>query len=75
MIVKVEHTDTFGGEANCSWVNRVEFEVPDGSSNLAIVRRAKKELGYTNCRCNSSDLGDTIVLDPRGECTRIFIDF
>ena len=74
MIVKIEHTDTFGGEANYSWVQRAEITVPDGLSDLAIVRRAKREIGYTNCRCNRSELGETIVLDPVGVCARIFID-
>jgi hypothetical protein len=74
MKIKIEHTDTFGGDANYSWVNREEIEVPNNLSDLAIVRRAKKELGYSNHRCNRSDWGGTIVLDPVGECTRIFID-
>jgi len=72
--IRIEHTDTFGGEANYTWVHREEIEVPNNLSDLAIVRRAKKELGYSNHRCNRSDLGGTIVLDPVGESTRIFID-
>ena len=74
MILKIERTDTFGGEANYSWVQRSELQIPDGLSDLAIVRRAKKEIGYNNYRCNRSEMGETIVLDPVGECVRIFID-
>ena len=74
MILKIERTDTFGGAANYSWVQRSELQIPDGLSDLAIVRRAKKEIGYNNYRCNRSEMGETIVLDPVGECVRIFID-
>jgi hypothetical protein len=37
---KVEVTDTFGGEANYSWVNRFEVDYLKTNSTLAIVRAA-----------------------------------
>ena len=75
MQVQVEVTDTFGGEANYSWVRRYEVEVPEGASNRSIVRKVKKEIGYTGVRCQTTDWGDTITLDPRGCCERVFITF
>ena len=74
MRIQVEHTDTFGGEANYSWVNRVEFTVPDEASDLQIVRRAKAELGLTGVACKRNDLGDAIELRPIGYAQVVFID-
>lgn len=75
MQVQVEVTDTFGGEANYGWVRRYEVEVPEGASNRSIVRKVKKEIGYTGVRCQTTDYGDTITLDPVGCCERVFITF
>ena len=69
-----EYTDTFGGEANYAWVKRGEIEVPWDISDLALVRRVKKELGLESVRCKRETWGDTIVLKPVGTCTIIFIN-
>jgi hypothetical protein len=45
MKFQAELTDIFGGEANYSWVRRAEFSLPDNASDLAVVLRAKAELG------------------------------
>jgi hypothetical protein len=68
-----EYTDTFGGEANYSWVKRVEFELPNNATERSIVMRAKKELGLTGVVCDKEDLGEMIKLKPRGSCTVVFI--
>jgi hypothetical protein len=73
--VNVELTDTFGGEANYSWCKRETFFVPEGTSDLAIVRRAKAAIGLTGAACKRSDLGDMIELRPIGSCTVCFISF
>lgn len=75
MKYRAELTDTFGGEANYSWVTRREFEAPEGISDLALVRRAKRELGLSGVRCRREDFGDTIALYPQGSCTVAFIDW
>lgn len=67
----VEMTDTFGGEANYSWVKRCEIEA---SSELAAVRKAKAELGISGIKCRREDWGDTIVLRPYGACVIVFIN-
>jgi hypothetical protein len=71
--VQFEYTDTFGGEANYSWVKRKELRVPDGLSELALVRRAKAWAGLTGVPCRRVDLGDLIALYPHGSCTVLFI--
>jgi len=69
----VELTDTLGGQANYSWIRREELQLPPGSSDLSIVRAAKRALGLSGVRCSRSDLGETIELRPCGSCTVAFI--
>jgi hypothetical protein len=71
---KFEYTDTFGGEANYSWVRRCEIEAPENISDLALMRRAKKWAGLTNVRGRSEDWGDSLAFYPRGSCTVLFIN-
>ena len=73
--VNAELTDTFGGDANYSWVRRRQFAIKRDASDASIVRRAKSELGLTGVRCVRSDLGDMIELRPCGSCTVAFISF
>ena len=75
MQVNVELTDTFGGEANYSWVRRQRMELPDNVSDRTIVRCVKARLGYSNVPCRKEDYGDTIALYPHKECAVIFITF
>jgi hypothetical protein len=65
MIYELEMTDTFGGEANYSWVKRLRFAMPDDASRRSLVIRAKKLLGMTG-RHETDDFGDEIVIRPRG---------
>jgi hypothetical protein len=74
MKFQAELTDTFGGEANYSWVRRRTFDAPSDISDLALVRRAKAELGLTGTRCRREIWGDTIVLRPYGSCTIAVIE-
>ena len=75
--IHYEITDTFGGEANYSWVKRGKIQCKPGEdcSDLAAVRRAKKHAGWENLRCKREDYGATIVLRPVGRCIIMFIDF
>ena len=73
MLYLCEHTDTFGGEANYSWVQREEFSLPDSASDLSVVRAAKAALGLSGVRCRRSQLGDTLELRPYGSCSVVFI--
>ena len=71
--INAELTDTFGGEANYSWVRRRTLTLPEGASDLAIVRAAKRELGLSGVPCRREDWGDCIALYPHGSCTVAFI--
>lgn len=74
MQIKVVATDTFGGEANYSWVKEILISTPNKLSDRAIVRRAKAALGWSGVRCNREDLGNTIALWQRNACWVCFID-
>ena len=75
--IHYEITDTYGGEANYSWVKRGKIESKPGEnySDLAAVRRVKKDAGWENLRCKREDYGDMIVLRPVGQCVIMFINF
>jgi hypothetical protein len=76
MAYAVEHTDTFGGDANYCWVNRYEIEAhgktPTGQ-RISLVRQAKKLCGLTGVRCDVWDCGDMIEIRPRGICQIVFV--
>ena len=68
-----EFTDTFGGEANYSWVRRAT--IPATESRRALMRRAKAALGLSGVRGRSYDYGDMLEFRPSGSCTVLFITF
>ncbi len=75
MAIQVEHTDTFGGEANYSWVRRYSIE-GDNLTDLQLVRRAKKLTGFNGCRARVEQWGDdTIAIYPQGCSQVVFISF
>lgn len=71
----VEHTDTFGGEANYCWANRYTITEDERKplSRLALVRRAKSLCGMSGVRCQVTDYGDMIEIRPAGLCQVIFV--
>jgi hypothetical protein len=87
----VELTDTYGGEANYSWVRRETVTVPelthygyDGLSNYAkanrvarreLMRKAKAAVGYTGVRGRTTEYGDTYEFRPYRMCTVLFVNF
>lgn len=74
--IQYELTDTFGGEANYSWVKR--GKIPKGNkafSNLAAVRAVKKEIGWNGLRSKTYEYGDYITIIPQGICQICYIDF
>lgn len=71
----VEVTDTFGGEANYSWVERYSLVAPKGLSDRALVRRAKAVAGWTGLRCRRWEYDETIELRPVGTCRVMFVSF
>ena len=91
MTYNIEYTDTFGGEANYSWVRRASVTMPelthygyDGGTNYVkanrvftreLMRKAKAEIGLTGVRGVRYDHGDMIEFRPYGSCTVMFVTF
>ena len=85
----LEYTDTFGGEANYSWVKRAKVTMPelthygyDGGTNYGkanrvytreLMRAAKAEMGLTGVRGTTHNHGDMIEFRPYRSCTVLFI--
>lgn len=88
---EVEYTDTFGGEANYSWVKRQCVTMPelthygyDGGTNYAkankvfereLMRKAKASVGLTKVRGKVSHIGDMIEFRPFHSATVMFITY
>ena len=70
----VEYTDTFGGDANYSWVNRETVTLSDCATDRQIVLACKEAVGLSGVKCDREELGEMIVLRPRGEYTVVFIN-
>ncbi len=75
----VEYTDTFGGEANYSWVKRAEFEmdfspdVPPNIREFRIRKKARELMGLTGLRGEWAECGDSWEFRPRRICSVMFI--
>lgn len=74
MEFQVEMTDTFGGEANYSWVKRASFNYRDDVSDLALVRRVKKWAGISRLKCTVDNFGDMIAIKPVRSPVVVFIN-
>jgi len=70
---QLEHTDTFGDEANYSWVNREDVMIPSKYSRPWIVRKAKEAMGLTQLDHVTFDFGDIIRVDFRQDNQVLFI--
>jgi hypothetical protein len=74
-MIRFEHTDTFGGEANYAWVRRGEYKGNKEESDLSLVRAVKKFAGFTGIKCRVDHNGDMIAIYPSGLCQVCFIIF
>ncbi len=84
MAYSVELTDTFGGEANYSWVRRATVKGPDAipqtveqrrAQQALIMRRAKAAVGIAGYRGKVSDYGDGYEFRPYGWCAVLFVQW
>jgi hypothetical protein len=75
LIIHYEITDTFSGEANYSWVKRGSIVANSSVSDLAIVRRVKKAIGWNGLKCHTENHGDMIALYPRNMAMVCFITY
>lgn len=87
----IELTDTFGGEANYSWVRRESVSMPelthygyDGGSNYAkankvyqreLIKAAKAAVGLTGVRGRVENYGDSVTFRPYGLLQVMFINW
>ena len=69
----VEITDTFAGEPNYSWARRYSFSMDENASDAAVMRRAKREAGYSGIRGRRYKFGDLLEFRPYGECVAMFV--
>ena len=70
----IEVTDTYGGEANYSWLRRYVVHTADDISDRALVRRIKAVAGYSGIRGNSFISGDFVEIRFPARCVVIFAD-
>lgn len=75
MAWQIEYTDTFGGEANYSWVRRAKVKSVQGESQSAVMRRAKAVVGISGMRGRTSSFGDGYEFRPYGSCTVLFVQW
>ena len=68
----IEVTDTYGGEANYSWVYRYAVRTSDDISDLALVRRIKSAAGYSGIRGQTCISGDYVEIRFPARCVVIF---
>lgn len=71
--LKIEVTDTFGGEANYAWVNRHELWVSRFSPSRECIRLAKAKAGWTGVICRTASFGDSWKLIPNKMLQVMFI--
>lgn len=72
MVWEVEYTDTFGGQANYSWVDRQTVEFRENEADRATARRLKAAVGLNGVRGRSYWHGDEYEFRPYGSCTVMF---
>lgn len=89
MAYEVELTDTFGGDANYSWVRRARVTMPglehygyDGGTNYAkankvyqreLMKRAKAAVGLTGVRGVTTHFGEVSEFRPYGLLQVMFV--
>lgn len=73
MSTQIEHTDTFGGEANYCWASR--WYCRETLTDAQAIRLAKALAGLTGHPCRKEDWGDTDALYPRGICQVVFVSY
>lgn len=72
-MIRIELTDTFAGEANYSWVHRMEIK-DDDLSNRQILKRVRNELGITGKLVKVIDTFDFLRYNLIGACACLHIE-
>jgi hypothetical protein len=71
--LKIEVTDTYGGEANYAWVKRHELWVSRFAPSRECIRLAKAKAGWTGVICRTASYGDSWKLIPSKMLQVMFI--
>jgi hypothetical protein len=74
-MLRIEYTDTFGGEANYSWVKRAVVPGKPKIGQREAMRRAKAAVGLTGVRGRTYSSNDYIEFRPYKMCTVLFVEF
>jgi hypothetical protein len=74
-MMTIEHTDTFGGEANYSFVNRYYCKDTEKMTARQAITLAKKVTGLTGVRCREENFGGCIAISPIGIFQVVYIDY
>lgn len=69
----IEYTDTFGGEANYTWVKRYEITLPSSLSQKTVNRIAKELVDITGCKGTWEEIGGIRRFTPTDSHTVLFI--
>ena len=70
-----ELTDTFGGEANYSWVQREQLKINANYEGGWIVRTAKAAFGLTSVPHKTTDLGGSLRIEFPSINAVLFLTF
>ena len=71
----VEVTDTFGGEANYSWVKRYTFDMDVEATPRRVMQKAKKLAGFTGVRGRTETHNlDSMSFTPHKNCVVLFVN-
>jgi hypothetical protein len=75
--IRLEVTDTFGGESNYGWVYRKEIPFAGKEpSRRKILREVRELAGWpVSVRLVVEEYGDQWIVRPRGLCQIAFVDF
>lgn len=73
MAWRVEYTDTFGREANYSWVRRALLAHRENEGQGALMRRAKASVELSGARGRTVSHGDAYEFRPYRHCSVMFV--
>ncbi len=72
-MLTIEHTDTFGGEANYCWVKR--WKCGAELTDKQAIKLALDLAGLKGVPCRVENIGETIAIYPRRICQVVFINY
>lgn len=77
VLIDLELTDTFGGQANYSWVRRETIAVPKLASNKTRMAIYKAWAGWTGhpCKVDQQGLFGDVTIRPQGLCQVLFATY